>query len=88
MLCDWPVVGHIIEINPCMRCAAPSPSEKGRTPVVDRDEVARTSQRIDPGWLTGLGERVSFRIIWRKTFGAIWHAESLREPALSECAVI
>jgi len=41
MLFDWLVVGHVLDTNPAHAVRGPKYSQKkGRTPVVDRDELA------------------------------------------------
>ena len=58
MLFDWLVVGHVIESNPAHAVRGPKYSQqKGRTPVLDREEARALIAAIDTSSLTGLRDR-------------------------------
>jgi site-specific recombinase XerD len=58
MLFDWLVVGHVLDSNPAHAVRGPKYSQKkGKTPVLDREEVRALIAAIDTGSLTGLRDR-------------------------------
>lgn len=58
MLFDWLVVGHVLDANPAHAVRGPKYSQqKGRTPVLDRDEARALLASINTGALTGLRDR-------------------------------
>jgi site-specific recombinase XerC len=58
MLFDWLVVGHVLDVNPAHAVRGPRYSQKkGKTPVLDREEVRALLAAIDSGSVTGLRDR-------------------------------
>ena len=64
MLFDWLVVGHVLDTNPAHAVRGPKYSQnKGRTPVLDREEARALLTAIDTGSLTGLRDRALIGIM-------------------------
>ncbi len=58
MLCDWLVVGQVLEVNPAHAVRGPKHVvKKGRTPVLNREEAQALIAAIDTSSLTGLRDR-------------------------------
>jgi integrase/recombinase XerD len=58
MLLDWPVIGHVLDVNPAHAVRGPKHVvRKGRTPVLDREEARALLAGIDTSPLTGLRDR-------------------------------
>ena len=58
MLLDWLVVGYVLDLNPAHSVRGPKYSqEKGKTPVLDRDEAWARLGAIDTSSLTDLRDR-------------------------------
>ncbi len=58
MLLDWLVVGHVLDTNPAHAVRGPKYSQnKGKAPVLDREEARALLAAIDTCSLTGLRDR-------------------------------
>jgi len=64
MLFDWLVVGHVLDTNPAHAVRGPKYSQnKGKTPVLDREEARALLAVIDIGSLIGLRDRALIGIM-------------------------
>jgi site-specific recombinase XerD len=64
MLFDWLVVGQIIDVNPAHAVRGPKHVvNKGRTPVLNREEARALLSSIDTSTLTGLRDRALIAVM-------------------------
>ena len=77
VLCDWPVVGNVLPVNPASSVRRPKLVKAGKTPVLSAKETRALLDGIDVSNLVGLRER-AFLGVLVYSFARVRAAVSLR----------